>query len=68
MLVIHGLELLLLGVKVTMLKPLFHHGLLIPPEEEANAVSRVLLSNKVSCWTGTECREFEKEFSKWVEY
>ncbi|KJG09222.1 DegT/DnrJ/EryC1/StrS aminotransferase family protein [Photobacterium kishitanii] len=35
-------------------------------EEEANAVSRVLLSNKVNYWTGTECREFEKEFAKWV--
>ncbi|MCD9480552.1 DegT/DnrJ/EryC1/StrS family aminotransferase [Photobacterium phosphoreum] len=35
-------------------------------EEEANAVSRVLLSNKVNYWTGTECREFEKEFAAWV--
>lgn len=34
--------------------------------EEANAVSRVLLSNKVNYWTGTECREFEKEFAAWV--
>jgi len=34
-------------------------------EEEANAVSRVLLSNKVNYWTGTECREFEKEFASW---
>lgn len=31
--------------------------------EEADAVSRVLLSNKVNYWTGTECREFEKEFA-----
>ncbi|CCQ10271.1 4-keto-6-deoxy-N-Acetyl-D-hexosaminyl-(Lipid carrier) aminotransferase [Pseudoalteromonas luteoviolacea B = ATCC 29581] len=34
-------------------------------EEEANAVSRVILSNKVNYWTGTECREFEKEFASW---
>ena len=26
---------------------------------------RVLLSNKVNYWTGTECREFEKEFAAW---
>jgi len=32
-------------------------------EEEASAVSDVLLSNKVNYWTGQECREFEKEFS-----
>jgi dTDP-4-amino-4,6-dideoxygalactose transaminase len=32
-------------------------------EEEANAVHRVVLSNKVNYWTGTECREFEKEFA-----
>ncbi|WP_039970711.1 DegT/DnrJ/EryC1/StrS family aminotransferase [Vibrio halioticoli] len=35
-------------------------------EEEANAVSRVVLSNKVNYWTGTEGREFEKEFAAWV--
>lgn len=35
-------------------------------EQEANAVSRVLLSNKVNYWTGTECRQFEKEFAEWV--
>ena len=33
--------------------------------EDADAVSRVLLSNKVNYWTGTECREFEKEFAIW---
>ncbi|MEZ8967560.1 DegT/DnrJ/EryC1/StrS family aminotransferase [Vibrio breoganii] len=33
--------------------------------EEAIAVSNVLLSNKVNYWTGTECREFEKEFAAW---
>lgn len=31
--------------------------------EEADAVSKVLLSNKVNYWTGSECREFEKEFA-----
>jgi dTDP-4-amino-4,6-dideoxygalactose transaminase len=36
-------------------------------QEEANAVSRVLLSNKVNYWTGQECREFEKEFALWTE-
>jgi len=34
-------------------------------KEEANAVSSVLLSNRVNYWTGTECRSFEKEFSTW---
>jgi len=34
--------------------------------EEADAVSRILLSNKVNYWTGTEGREFEKEFASWV--
>ena len=34
--------------------------------EEAEAVQRVLLSNKVNYWTGTECREFEREFAAWV--
>ena len=33
--------------------------------QEADAVHKVLLSNKVNYWTGTECREFEKEFSAW---
>jgi dTDP-4-amino-4,6-dideoxygalactose transaminase len=31
--------------------------------EEADAVQRVLLSNRVNYWTGTEGREFEKEFA-----
>jgi len=35
--------------------------------EEAEAVQRILLSNKVNYWTGTECREFEKEFAEWSE-
>lgn len=34
-------------------------------EEEIDAVSAVLRSNKVNYWTGTECREFEKEFAAW---
>ena len=34
--------------------------------EEAEAVQRVLLSNKVNYWTGNECREFEREFAQWV--
>ena len=32
-------------------------------QEEADAVSRTLLSNKVNYWTGSECREFENEFA-----
>lgn len=35
-------------------------------EEEAMAVQNVLLSNKVNYWTGTECREFEREFAAWA--
>ena len=34
-------------------------------DEEVNAVANVLRSNKVNYWTGTECREFEKEFAVW---
>jgi dTDP-4-amino-4,6-dideoxygalactose transaminase len=34
-------------------------------QEEADAVRDVLLSNKVNYWTGSECREFEKEFAVW---
>lgn len=36
-------------------------------QEEADAVSKVLLSNKVNYWTGQECREFEKEFAVFAE-
>lgn len=36
-------------------------------EEEAEAVSNVILSNRVNYWTGQECREFEKEFAAWTE-
>lgn len=32
-------------------------------QEEADAVSQVLLSNKVNYWTGQEGRKFEKEFA-----
>ena len=35
-------------------------------QHEADAVSRVLLSNKVNYWTGEECRQFEREFADWV--
>ncbi len=35
-------------------------------QEEADAVSKVVLSNKVNYWTGQEGREFEKEFAVWV--
>lgn len=34
--------------------------------EEADAVSQVLLSNKVNYWTGNECIQFEKEFASWA--
>lgn len=34
-------------------------------EEEANAVRKVVLSNRVSYWTGDEGREFEREFASW---
>lgn len=36
-------------------------------KEEADAVSQVLLSNKVNYWTGQECRQFETEFAKWAD-
>ncbi|MDT8904345.1 dTDP-4-amino-4,6-dideoxygalactose transaminase [Pseudomonas sp. NFACC09-4] len=35
--------------------------------EEADAVRDVILSNKVNYWTGSECREFEKEFAAWTD-
>ncbi len=35
--------------------------------EEADAVSRMLLSNRVNYWTGTECREFETEFARYFQ-
>lgn len=36
-------------------------------QEEIDAVSRVLRSNKVNYWTGTEGREFEKEFAQFSD-
>ena len=33
--------------------------------EEADAVHRVVMSNKVNYWTGTETRAFENEFAAW---
>ncbi|WP_338317480.1 DegT/DnrJ/EryC1/StrS aminotransferase family protein, partial [Bradyrhizobium ottawaense] len=35
-------------------------------QEEIEAVSSVLASNKVNYWTGDLCREFEAEFAKFV--
>jgi len=34
-------------------------------EDEANAIHKTLLSNKVNYWTGNECRTFENEFATW---
>ena len=36
-------------------------------DEEAEAVRNVLLSNKVNYWTGSEGREFEKEFAAFAD-
>lgn len=35
-------------------------------EEEAQAVTEVLLSNRVNYWTGEQCRTFEKRFAEWT--
>ncbi len=35
-------------------------------DEEVAAVTRVLTSNRVNYWTGTEGREFEREFAGWA--
>lgn len=35
-------------------------------QQEADAVSSVLLSNRVNYWTGQETRKFESEFAEWV--
>ncbi|VVE81589.1 DegT/DnrJ/EryC1/StrS family aminotransferase [Pandoraea sputorum] len=35
-------------------------------EDEVEAVAAVLRSNKVNYWTGTESREFEKEFAAYI--
>ncbi len=34
--------------------------------EEAEAVSQVLLSNRVNAWTGQEVQHFEEEFAAWT--
>ena len=36
-------------------------------QEESDAISQVLLSNKVNYWTGQEGREFEKEFALFTD-
>jgi len=36
-------------------------------QQEADAVSQVLLSNKVNYWTGQQGRQFEKEFADWAD-
>lgn len=36
-------------------------------DEEADAVSAVLRSNRVNYWTGEECRAFEREFAAWAD-
>ncbi|RRD91300.1 DegT/DnrJ/EryC1/StrS family aminotransferase [Conchiformibius steedae] len=36
-------------------------------QEEQDAISKVLLSNKVNYWTGQECCEFEKEFAAFAQ-
>jgi len=36
-------------------------------EEDAKHISKVLLSNKVNYWTGSEGREFEKEFAEFAD-
>ncbi|WP_104204261.1 DegT/DnrJ/EryC1/StrS family aminotransferase [Billgrantia saliphila] len=35
--------------------------------EEADAVARVLLSNRVNYWTGSEARDFEREFARFAD-
>ena len=35
-------------------------------QEEVEAVSSVLLSNKVNYWTGDQTKKFEKEFAEWT--
>jgi len=35
-------------------------------EDEVEAVSRVLRSNRVNSWTGEECKLFEREFADWA--
>lgn len=35
-------------------------------QAEIDAVAKVLATNRVNYWTGSECREFEKEFAAWT--
>jgi len=35
-------------------------------EEEIQAVSNVLLTNKVNYWTGNACAEFEQRYAEWI--
>ena len=35
-------------------------------DEEADAIARVLRSNRVNYWTGSECRDLEREFAAWT--
>ena len=35
-------------------------------EEEAKAVSNVLISNKVNYWTGNLCKTFELRYAEWI--
>jgi dTDP-4-amino-4,6-dideoxygalactose transaminase len=35
--------------------------------EEADKIRKILLSNKVNYWTGTECRDFEAEFASFAD-
>lgn len=35
-------------------------------EEEAQAVSNVLISNKVNYWTGNLCKDFELRYAEWI--
>src|SRR5690625_5125913 len=36
-------------------------------QEEADAVSQVLLSSRVNYWTGSQCRDFEHEFAQFCQ-
>lgn len=35
-------------------------------EEEIRAVSEVLASNRVNYWTGSQCKDFEREYAEWT--
>ena len=36
-------------------------------KEEADKAHEIIISNRVNYWTGSECREFEKEFATWSD-